>query len=199
MTNQESFSNDTYNKIRETILNFDNSKVPDIYAISFFKSNIDDDPRKPTLIIGYNTVSNWKQCTPGEDQEPDGSIASDSDEAKWNFAFWLQNEELVIGGNEYDPVSNWVKQLPSYFTDEQEKEDFDKTFEAGEEIQLAFIDIMISHSQRLHREGIIKTKFGKDIPIIIHELEYYDVPLNWTKQGNPAGLTKEFDDWVESM
>ena len=46
--------------------------------------------RKPRLVFGYNTETNYKKNI---------SNASDSDEARWNFAFWLQNEEIVIGDN----------------------------------------------------------------------------------------------------
>jgi hypothetical protein len=194
-----SFITDTYNKVKEAINHFDENQLPDIYTISFFKSRVDDDPRKPMLQVGYNTISQWKACTPSPGQEIGWPIASDADEAKWNFAFWLQNEELIIGGEEYDPVTEWVKQLPFYYTDEQEEKDNDIIFELGGPIQKQFMDIMIAHAKRLYEEGVIRTKFGRDIPIIIHELEYYDVPLNWTKQANPEGLIKEFEDWINSL
>ena len=54
-------------------------------------------------------------------------------------------------------------------------------------------------SLALHNNGIIKEVFGKSIPIIIHELEYYDKPVNWTKKGNPTGIVNQFIDWVENM
>jgi len=193
------FVDDTYDRIKSIISNFDDNILQDIYAISFFKSNQEDDPRQPLLTVGYNTVSRWTECTPKSGQEPEWPIASDSEEAKWNFAFWLQNEELVIGGQNYDPVSNWVKELPCYYTDEQEEQDFDKTYLLGEEIQNRFVDIMIDHAKKLHESGTIVRKFGRQVPIIIHELEYYEKPVNWTKKANPIGLTSEFENWVTSM
>jgi hypothetical protein len=195
----QSFEGKIYKKLRDTIGGFDNDQLSDIYAISFFKSNADDDLRRPMITIGYNTKSRWISCTPKAGQEPAWPIASDSDEAKWNFAFWLQNEDLVIGGHEYNPVERWVRQLPFYYTDAQEDSDFDKALELGEKIQEKFMNIVIAHSQKLHQEGIITGKFGTEIPIIIHELEYYDKPLNWTRQGNPTGLAKEFEVWVEGF
>ena len=197
MTDQQ-FSEDTYEKIKETILQFDQTVVPDIYAISFYVSNGDDDPRQPMLAVGYNTIERWRACTPTPGQEPKWPIASDKDEAKWNFAFWLQNEELVIGGQDYNPVSAWVKNSPYYYTDEQEEQDFDEALVSGEKIQNRFVEIIISHAQKLHKEGVIATKFGKDIPIIVHELEYYDKPVSWTNQANPNGLSKDFENWVAS-
>ena len=195
MTDQQ-FSEDTYQQIKETILRFDQTIASDIYVISFYVSNSDDDPRKPTLNIGYNTIERWKTCTPAEGQEPRWPISSNSGEAKWNFAFWLQNEELIIGGYEYDPVSAWVKNSPHYYSDEQKNQNFDEALLLGEKIHNKFVEIVISHAQKLHKEGVIASKFGKVIPIIIHELEYYDKPVSWTRQANPSGLTREFENWV---
>ena len=196
---EQLFIYDTYDRIKSAISNFDENILQDIYAISFFKSNQNDDPRQPLLVVGYNTISRWTECTPKPRQEAEWPIASDREEAKWNFAFWLQNEELVIGGQNYDPVSCWVKGLSYYYTEEQEEKDFDKTYLLGEEIQKKFINIIIEHAKKLHESGVIIDKFGRQVPIIIHELEYHEIPVNWTKQANPEGLTIEFEDWVNSM
>lgn len=50
-------------------------------------------------------------------------------------------------------------------------------------------------SQKASYRGSNQGKNGKDIPISIHELEYYDVPLTWTKQANP----NRFEDWINAM
>lgn len=50
----------------------------DIYAISFFVYDLDDDPDMPTVTIGYNTLSHWEASI---------EKASDEAEAKWNYAF----------------------------------------------------------------------------------------------------------------
>lgn len=195
----EKFIQDTYEKIKEAILQIDSSIIPDIYVLSFYVYNGDDDPRQPMLTVGYNTYERLQSCTPEPGQEPKWPIASDVDEAKWNFAFWLQNEELIIGGYDYDPISEWVKNSPYYYTDEQADDDFDTTDLLGQKIQDRFAEIVISHARRLHSDGVIAEKFGKDIPIIVHELEYYDKPVLWTRQANPDGLAKEFENWVASF
>jgi len=192
----EIFSNQTFDKIREAIVRFDNRIVPDIYVISFLKYDNDDDPRRPGLTVGYNTYTQCQACSPKSGQQATSLIASNLQEAKWNYAFWLQNEELIIGRHEYDPVSDWVKELPYYYSDKEEVDDIDRTLVLGEKIKKSFMNIIVSHAKRLHDENIIRAKFGKDIPIVIHELEYYDTPLYWTKQGNPEGLVREFEDWI---
>jgi hypothetical protein len=79
---------------------------------------------------------------------------------------------------------------------EQKNQNFDEALLLGEKIHNKFVEIVISHAQKLHKEGVIASKFGKVIPIIIHELEYYDKPVSWTRQANPSGLTREFENWV---
>lgn len=38
----------------------------------------------------------------------------------------------------------------------------------------------------------IKDQLGKEVPIIVHELEYYDLPIKWTTRSNPKPLIDEF-------
>lgn len=193
------FKDETYIKIRDAILAIDPSVTKDIYAISFYKNNVDDDPRHPILTVGYNTIIQWKKSSPNSPKEINEFVASDSIEAKWNYAFWLQNEEIEIGKNPYDPVSNWVRQLPYYYTDQQEIKDPDKTEDLGSKIQKEFINILIDHARKLHEEGVVIKKFGNEIPIIIHELEYSDSTIIWTKKANPPDTVKEFEDWINSI
>lgn len=193
------FIQDTYEKIKDTILHIESSISPDIYVLSFYVHNVYDDPRRPTLTVGYNTYQQMQLCTPTDGKEEKWPKASDAGEAKWNFAFWLQNEELIVGGREYDPVSDWVKSSPYYYSDEEAEIDFDTTYLKGQRIKERFIEIITGHARKLHSDGVIRAKFGKDIPIIVHELEYYDKPVLWTKQANPDGLAIEFENWVASF
>jgi hypothetical protein len=56
--------------------------APDIYAISFFIYDEDDDPQKPTITIGYNTESQVKRVLDPAGRDPDpahpgGSLSGD--------------------------------------------------------------------------------------------------------------------------
>lgn len=199
MATNQAFTNELYNKVRTAIINLKEEELSDIYVLSFYYHNADDDPRYPVLTVGYNTISRWAACTPAAGQPPKWPIASDEEEAKWNFAFWLQNEELVVGGFRDEFVAGWVRTLPFYYTDEESEEDEEKTIEAGNQIRELFQNNVVVVAQQLHANGVIREKFDKAIPIIIHELEYYDLPLNLTKQGNPEGLVKEFEAWIQAM
>jgi hypothetical protein len=44
----------------------------------------------------------------------------------------------------------------------------------------------------------LSSKFGKAIPVIIHELEYYDQIAHQTSAANPNGIAEEFVEWFYS-
>lgn len=48
------------------------------------------------------------------------------------------------------------------------------------------------------RVYLIKDRFLHSIPIVVHELEYYDQIASRTAAANPPGLAKEFVEWVNS-
>jgi hypothetical protein len=41
--------------------------------------------------------------------------------------------------------------------------------------------------------------FGKTIPVIVHELEYYDQIADQTLKANPPSAADEFAAWVRSL
>ncbi|NDV96062.1 hypothetical protein D0T84_14235 [Dysgonomonas sp. 521] len=174
---------------------FNDGNATDIYALSFWKDNSEDDPRYPCITVSYNTYKNM-------DMEKDH--ASNEREAKWNFAYWLQNDLLTIGGEEDKDLADWFSSENLYYTDEQledaedDEKKWDKLAVLDENMQALFMDVIIDISRRLHQDGIIKKKFGKDIPVIIHELEYYDLPVGWTEAGNPEEVIAEFVEWYEN-
>lgn len=181
-----------YNRVRDFILSLD-ADVEDIYVISFLKGNDYDDPRSPYIIVDYNTISNYKSQT---------SKASSEGEAKWNYAFWLENDLLTIGGeNDSDLRKLFESEHIFYGGDNSDDDLLDEDMEEDEKddkMQELFMDIVIEISNRLHEDGVLKKKFGKEIPVIIHELEYYELPMSWTRRGNPEELIVEFENWYRT-
>ena len=73
----------------------------DIYAVSLYVYDYNDNPCKPTVTLGYNTESQVKS---------EKKNAYDEDEARWNYAFWIQNQEFIFGENETaNTVKEWVE------------------------------------------------------------------------------------------
>ncbi len=134
----DSFRNYVYQSIKDEILSWDDEIISDIYVISFYISDCIDDPRRPMITLGFNTNSNYGESI---------AKASGEREAKWNFAFWLQNDVLIIGDNygenldDGERITNWIKELGLYYTDEQENDDFDSTLELGEQITHEFVEM----------------------------------------------------------
>ena len=182
-----------FESVKKVIGSWNSDLVKEIYAISFFIYDDEDDCRRPTLTLGYNTETNYLDSI---------ESAYDKDEARWNFAFWLHNKELIFGSDEIssEQVKKWIQEQDLYLTDEEvEWDESEKYFEYGEEITQKFVQTCVNVSKRLHTDGIIKNKFNKDIPIVIHELEYYNVIAKQTVEANPPKIADEFAEWIFSM
>jgi hypothetical protein len=180
-----------YTKIKDAILRCAPEVAADVYAISFFIEDLEDDPRRPTLILSYNTNTYWHKSI---------AHASNADEAKWNFAFWPQTCEAFVGNME-DSTSReeWIKSLGLWYSDQDEQDDFERTLDLGDEITRKFLALAGCIAKRLHDEGIILQKFIGAIPILIHELEYYLEIAQQTERANPTGYAKEFSNWIDSL
>jgi hypothetical protein len=169
--------------------------APDVYVVSLFAYDEEDDPRKPTLTIGFNTESQVA-ATIGD--------ASDADEARWNFAFWLQNELGVLGGSHRDAEGaalreEWIRSLDLWYSDEEEDADFDAAMEKGGQSTARFVELAITITQQLHAEGTIARIFGRPIPVLIHELEYYDEIAEQNQRANPEGLADGLTRWIDGL
>lgn len=191
---KELFVSKSYDQVKEAIRGIPDQERGDIYALSFWYQCEDDDVRYPMIVVGYNTHSNW---------EANIRSASSKEEAKWNFAFWLQNELAEMGGMEDPLLGAWFEASPYYYSEEQHEEAtedddlFDELLERGAKFADEFREEAIAMAQRLFKEGVVREVFGQDIPILVHELEYYDDPVDWTVRANPEGLVDEFVAWVE--
>lgn len=162
--------------------------VPDVYALSFYVFDLDDDPRHPILQVGYNTRTRVFACTPAEGQAPGWPIASDPHEAKWNFAFWLQNKLKFIGEPETQAgllLEELLKSKALWYSDADEHADFDRCTPIATEITAYFVAMCVLIAQALHASGVIKVRFLHSIPIVVHELEYYDQIASQTAAANP--------------
>ncbi len=180
--------NYVYENIKTKILSWDNDIINDIYVISFYIENVEDESEKPMITLGYNTMEQYEKSI---------SHASSNAEAKWNFAFWLQNEELIIGDNwgenleDREMIFEWIKENNLYYW--YEDEDFDKLVD---KIIHEFVELCVEVVKQLHYEGVIQEKFGRAIPILIHELEYYPLIAEQNERANPKEVVKEFVDWI---
>ena len=169
--------------IQETIKKWDKS---DIYVVSLYVYDFNDNPCEPTVTLGYNT--NKKYISEIEN-------AFDEQEAKWNYAFWLQNIELEFGIGETQPIiKSWIEQNGYTFYSHDEMFDINKEIDESsyEGITNDFVQTLVQVVKELHSSGFIEEQFGKKIPVLIHELEYYDVIAKQNIEANSIALVEEF-------
>lgn len=87
------------------------------------------------------------------------------DESRWNYAFWLQNEkELFVGENDV-----YVRNIES----------------------CGSLAVLANAVKQLHKSGIITELFGHELPVIIHELEYYPEIAEYNIKANGKKLVPE--------
>ncbi len=189
MAVKDAFIQSAYNSLAQAIRNISENEKNDVYAISFWYSTDGDDPRYPTIIASYNTDEHYRN---------EIENASSETEARWNYAFWLQNDIATVGGEEDELLNLWLKETPYYYSDEDDDaaSDDDALFERlmaqGDAFNGLFIEEIIALTHRLFNERVIEEALGRNVPVIIHELEYYDDPVDWTRRANPKGLADAF-------
>jgi len=186
--------NHLHARVRGAIEGLPDKGAADVYALSFCIYAVEDDPRRQVLDFSYNNLARVRASLK--------NTASPA-EAKWNFAFWLQNQIEVVGGDD-DPAAvelrdEWLDSAGLNYTDEDVDFDFDRTLVLDTKFEDEFWRMFARVSRRLHDDGTIASKFGRPIPIIIHNLEYYQKVLEITQLANPKGLTDEFAAWVGSF
>ncbi len=172
-------------KAIEAIKNINQNKLKDIYVFSFFVYDDMDDPRLPTLQIGYNTLINLKSEA--------GSI-DETGEEKWNYAFWLQNELVIIGDSEdevgQELIQGWLNKNGLNYSDQ---ENYENDYTKGVEITTCFVEILIKIVQEIHSSKLT------DLPILIHELEYYGTIKEQNIKANGEKRVKEFTKWINEL
>lgn len=177
---------------------------PGIYAVSLLVYDAEDDPRRPSITVGYNTEAQVSACTPGGKSRGGNPEASSGDEARWNYALWLQNELDVICDETRDPqgaklVQGWARQRGYWYTDDEEDEDFEAALERVAPLTAEFVGMLVEVVRTLHKDGVVAQIFGRPIPLLIHELEYYEEIARQNEAANPAATVASFARWIRRL
>ena len=155
----------------------------DVYAFSLWVSYVDDDPRRLEVWFGSNTE---------ERVEASLERASDQAEARWNFAFWRQNQIEMIGGDDRHGAAMftaWFEHdLGRWFTDEEDSADPDSAYETGSQMEFHFFRKMADVAALLHQRAKTLGASDRRIPIIVHELEYYEEIAAQNERANPIDV-----------
>lgn len=179
--------------VRRALAGFDRispAEAADTYVVSFWVNDHEDDPTLPVLRVGTNTETNASASAPR---------ASSADEARWNFAFWLHNDLATVGGPD-DPegrhaIDALFSELGLQFADD----DSPSSYAVGDQMTSAFVSCCIEAARRLHDHEGFHRRFGRDLPILVHELEYYELIVEQNRRCNPPELVAPFAAWVASF
>lgn len=177
-----SFENGLYQKISKIIKNW---KPDNGYAVSFFLNMNLIDGNMPHLKISYNT-------------ETDCNNASMDSVERWNYAFWAQNEFAIIDSkNEISECIKWLNSQGIANVGAEIEGQYDETFNyvgTGPAGYRELAELLSEVAIKIRKDGLIKEIFGKEVPVIIHGLEYFDFIFDLAKRTNPLELVQPFLD-----
>ena len=154
---------------------FSHWKKKDIYTISFFLEFDYDTQEDIRLLFGYNTESHYQseRCRDTDDRE-----------VRWNYEYWLQNELFCFGedGLTHNMIDTWLKQqhIPKHQSVER------------------FNEQLVYAVQDIHRSQILTHRFGREIPIIIHNRYYYSDIAFINMEANGDCLPLDFIEYCMS-
>lgn len=144
----------------------------DIYAISFFVYSNES--------FEFNGYSNVTEFSIGYNTEKDCNGAGVFSEKRWNYAFWRHDETYIIEATEDNKgiqyLFDWYKENN---IDNIGYEDYTTCYDnemryigKGPVGYYELLSEITAVAKKLQDSGYIKNKFGRPIPIIIHDLEY---------------------------
>lgn len=163
-----------------------------IYAISFFLDTNE--------AYEYNGFSNVTFFSVSYNTEKDCPGAGSLDEARWNYAFWRQNETPILDA---DAAPEGMKILFDWYREEGYTNIGQENVETAYDSEMRYIgkgpvgcyellEQVTAAAKWLQQSGFIQKTFGKQIPIILHDLTYTWYTIEATKKANPHGEAETF-------
>lgn len=164
----------------------------DIYAISFFVYSNE--------AFVYNGHSNVTEFCVSYNTENDCVGTGELSEERWNYAFWRQNETPIIeANNENEGMRILFEWYEENGIDNIGYENYDSCYDNDMQYigkgPIGYYELLLeitAVAKKLQDSGFIKSKFGKPIPIIIHDLEYPWYIIEATKKANSNGEANMF-------
>jgi hypothetical protein len=194
-------------RIRDALENLSPEDAADAYVVSLFVYDEEDDPKFPTVTVSINTEAQVRLSTnPPEDfaKPNEWWTPTDESEARWNFAFWTQTPLAIIADSSSDPRGAQLRR--DWFGDMGLPVDLDWRDVGDDEADALasrftkmFVDLMVSTVKSLHQAGVVETIFGRPIPLVIHELEYYDAIAEQNVRANGRDLAGGLVAWISSF
>lgn len=193
-----------YQRLAEGLLLMERPNLHEVYVVSMY-IDFDEGPHHLKVWLYYNTYSHLQRMI--EEGEP-------QDEAKWNFALWVQDYITAVGLSAQECpaladqewrslLADWLREEQLYRSDAEiaamlAEHDSEAYEDWSEAVRERLLDLLIEVATEIQESGIILATFGRAIPLLVHEWEYNPWTLEATRSANPAGLVAEFAEWLMS-
>lgn len=182
-------------KIKSIISQWNESEI---YAISFFVES-----NEAYTYRGFENVVNFAISY---NTESDCEGAGQYDEERWNYAFWRQNETLIIDSSQNNELTDllfdWYAENGIDNIGEESNDDYDDQgmyIGKGPVGHYELLTIVSNIAKDFQNEKFIERHFEKKIPIIVHGLEYAWYDIEATQNANPNGEAEPFFTACEEL
>lgn len=172
-----------YDKVMEVMDTWEYTE--DMYVVSFMLYQND--------CFTYEDLENLTDFSVGYNTEEWTDGAGPYDEARWNYAFWCENEVPIIDvSNEKGIVNENFFVLMDWYMQENIEPFVYERGASNTNGYMELLKVVTKVAKRIQEEGYLKEKLGKRIPIVIHDLDYVDEIIEATKEANPYGEANDF-------
>ncbi|MCX4672434.1 hypothetical protein OG453_38265 [Streptomyces sp. NBC_01381] len=116
----------------------------------------------------------------------------------------LPDDGTVVGDLTSDPAGatarqEWITELGLWYDEPTDLADWDSVIgPLAAQIEARFNQTCCQLARTLHATGVIERSVGRTVPVIVHELEYYEAIARQTEAANPPGLADAFTSWVRN-
>lgn len=191
-------------KLSEGIMQFTPSPGADVYVLSLY-IDLDEGPTHPKIWLYYNTRTRLQQMIQsGEDPQ----------EAKWNFALWVEDfitaiglrseESIDLADAEFDQhLVAWLSERGLYRSDYELEimrtgpyRELYGIWERCARQDLLSLYVMVA--RQLQENGIIAAKFRRPAPLLVHEWEYNLWTAVVARFINDPYLVRDFEQWLQN-
>ncbi len=169
-----------------------------IYAISFLVYANES--------YAYGGCSNVTEFAVSYNTESDCGGAGPLAEERWNYAFWRQNETYILEADEDCPgmrvLFDWYAENGVGDIGREEVDCYDEEMRyigQGPGGYRELLREVTAVAGSLQSSGFIRRKFGRPVPIIIHDLEYSWYTLEATREANGDGEAELFLQAMREM
>ncbi|MEV2253121.1 hypothetical protein AB0I94_21500 [Streptomyces sp. NPDC050147] len=176
----------------------------EIYVVSFSIWRVDYDPRRPYVDIGYNTESQVRRVMESE--------CSYEGAARWEYAYWILDGFEAIGCIPSDPVGSELfaehaMRKGIWYEGEADPLELMPAEGAGEgepgtlyeRLVLDFAEECIDVACSLHADGRLAAALGREVPIVVFDMDQPGWEVEATERANPPGLIADFVDHVNEL